>query len=197
MVKPKVTKLDPKGFRRNLDFGGPSPKAPNKPTRPRYNKTSTKETLNTVKSSNGTKSAKRSRRIVESDLPSSESTASDVSAIFVDNFSPPLVPNQTPEPPPSPTSSSTSASHPGNQLVTVTAEVHASQKGSKTLRRGSKLPTSLGPPVDLIDANEITEIAETSEEPAVIKSKTHPIQTQPNIAVSEAAQNASLPPPPR
>jgi hypothetical protein len=148
MVKSKVAKLDPKGFRRNLDVGGPTPKAPNKPTRPRYNNTFTKDALDTVKSSNGTnasKSAKRSRRIVESDLSSSESTVSDVSTIFVDNSPPPLVPNQTPEPPPSLTSSSPAASHSGNQLVTVTAEVHASQQGSKTLRSGSKLSTSLGP----------------------------------------------------
>jgi hypothetical protein len=198
MVRSKVTKLDPKGFRRNLDVGGPSPKTPSKPTRPGNNKTSTKDTHNAAKSSNGTKatkSAKRSRRIVESDLSSSDSSASDVSTIFVDNFSPHLEPNHTADVPPSPTSSPPAASLSGNQLITVTAEVHTPHQGSRIQRRtGSKTSTSSGPPVDLIDANQITEIAENSEEPAAIRSKTPPAQTQPSILVSEAAQNTSLPP---
>jgi hypothetical protein len=91
MEKSRVTKLDPKGFKRILDIGGPSAALTTpKSAKPTPNKTTTNDSSNTAKTSARTKAPKSSRRLrrivePESDSSSSESADSDLASLTLNH----------------------------------------------------------------------------------------------------------------
>jgi hypothetical protein len=178
MVRSKITKLDPLGIKRVIDVGGPSAlKKAHKSVKSKTNKHKLvgKSTIPTKEP----KHKLRSRLRVESDISTSENSESELTSICDGSKLPPSEAQHTQSEPIRAKSISPVACPSGNQIVTVDADVHCSQGGTKTPRLGAQKPaSSLGVPADPPNVDEIT----VDDDFTVIKTKrkpTKPKQLQP------------------
>jgi hypothetical protein len=162
-----VTRLDPLGVKRVMDVGGPSP-----PTKAhKFLKAKThKEKLigKATKLAPDPKHKLRPRRHVESDTSSSDNSESELLSVWAGNKTPTPEIQHAQNEPFRAKSVSPVASPSGNQNVTVTADVHCSQGGTKAAMPRAKKPasSSVGP-ADPPNVDDITEV----EDFTVIKAK--------------------------
>ncbi|PNF32199.1 hypothetical protein B7P43_G00735, partial [Cryptotermes secundus] len=193
MVKSKVIRLDPLGIKRVMDVGGPAAlnttiKKPRKVNRNKAekNKPLEKPTILTIKP----KHALRSPVSVESDSASSEYSDSEMASIWPENKTPPTKENLKQSEPSRPKSASPVICPSGNHSLTVAADVHCSQGGTKAVRQGAQKPAlsaraSSEPP-------NPDEIAEDNDF-TVITPKKRKNKAKVNPPITEAAINTALP----
>jgi hypothetical protein len=191
MVKSKVTRLDPLGVRRVMDVGGP-PALKNAYISTKSNTNKAKPTGKSSTVPTEPKPTRRSSRHVGSDFSTSESSGSELTSIWGGNLTPTPEVQLTQPAPIKNNSFSPAASPSGFQNVSVVADVHCSQAGTKAVRLGACKPTSTSrTPADPPNADEIT----VDDDFTVIKPKKHQ-RLPPNLkkkTISAAALNTSLP----
>jgi hypothetical protein len=129
---------------------------------------------------------------VESDSLSSEYSDSEMASIWTDNTrkTPPIKENQNHSEPSRAKSASTVICPSGNHSVTVAADVHCSQGGTKAVRQGMQKPAlsarAASEPLNL------DEIAEDNDF-TVITAKKRQGKAKVKPTVSETAINTALP----
>jgi hypothetical protein len=196
MVKPKVIRLDPQGVKRVMEVGGPSAlnttlnkrsKIPK--NKPETNKLIEKPSKLTIHS----KHALRSPVSAELDCFSSEYSDSEMASIWAESKTPPTKVNNKQSEPCRAKSASPVVCPSGNHSVTVAADVHFSQGGTKAVRQGMRKPAlsaraASGPP-------NLDEIA-VDNGFTVIDAKKRQIIPKIKPTISETALNTALPPSP-
>jgi hypothetical protein len=195
MVK-SVIRLDPQGVKRVMEVGDPSASALVTTLKPQKTvKTKSNKDKPVGKSSILRKQPKhtlRSRRCVESDTSSSENSEPELKSPCADI----IIQDQTKQPEPVRAKSVSPVICPsGNQNVTVTAEVHCSQGGTKVTKMGAQKPaSSTAPSTDHPNMDEI-EVAEVDDF-TVVTAKKKPRKSKANPAITHTALNTPLPPSP-
>jgi hypothetical protein len=144
-----------------MDVGGPSALNTTRKKPRKLHKNKSDNSKLTGKSSILTKGPKhvlRSPVSVESDRLSSEYSDSEMASIRGDNKSPPIKENPKQSEPRRARSSSPEICPSGKQNVTVAADVHCSQDGTKSVRQGAQKPAlSARASSELPNRDEIVE----------------------------------------
>jgi hypothetical protein len=198
MVKAK-TRMDPSGVRRVLDVGGPSnPKAKNKKT---LNKASESDFLEDKAITTSTILRKKPRHQLRSPIKNNDlsSSSDELSSIWGLASLPEPAPNRTKTPEITSQPLSSPISPPRAQKLTVTADIHCSQGGSKA----TKLPNTQAQAkkADSVSAQPTTQpsadlnnISEDKDFIVQVSRKNRKNPSKPStVTVSEEAVTTSLP----